>query len=127
MMYPTTPRALTKLRKICMALPNASETVSHGAPTFWAGKRTFAVFADARGHHGCGRHATWVNAAPGRQERMIRTAPDRFFRPPYVGPSGWLGVYLDDVCDWDELADILAAGHALSLNKSKPGSSSRPR
>ena len=105
------PRALTKLRKICLALPDAKETISHGAPTFWSPKRTFAMFAAGSNHHGRGRHAVWLKAAPGRQERMVRTAPDRFFVPPYVGPNGWLGVWLDDVCEWEELADILSAAH----------------
>lgn len=114
------PRVLTKLRKICLALPDVKETTSHGAPTFWSPKRTFATFADASNHHGGGRHAVWVLAAPGRQERMVRTAPDRFFVPPYVGVSGWLGVWLDDVCDWDELSDILKSAHALAVLKSNP-------
>jgi predicted DNA-binding protein (MmcQ/YjbR family) len=49
----------------------------------------------------------WVKAAPGRQERAVQTAPKRFFVPPYMGPSGWIGIWLDGVCDWDELGDIL--------------------
>jgi predicted DNA-binding protein (MmcQ/YjbR family) len=113
----TTPRPLAKLRKICLALPNASEKLSHGEPTFWAPKRMFASFADASTHHGNGRHAAWIKAAPGRQERMVRTAPDRFFVPPYVGVSGWIGVWLDDVCDWDELAEILKSAHELAQRK----------
>jgi len=115
----STPRALAKLRKLCLALPSAKETISHGAPTFWSPKRTFAVFADGATHHGRGRHATWLKAAPGRQDRMVRTSPDRFFVPPYVGVSGWLGVWLDDVCDWDELAEILKAAHELAQGPAK--------
>ena len=65
------------------------------------------MYANAKNHHGGGRSAVWVKAAPGRQARMVRTAPDRFFVPPYIGPSGWIGVWLDADCDWDELADIL--------------------
>jgi hypothetical protein len=72
------------------------------------------MFADANNHHGGGRHSVWVMAAEGRQARMIRTSPDRFFVPPYVGPNGWIGVWLDSVCRWDELADILASAHALA-------------
>ena len=122
--YPT-PRALTRLRKICLALPGAKETISHGAPTFWSPKRTFAMFADARNHHGGGRHAVWLLAAPGRQERMVRTAPDRFFVPPYVGVSGWFGVWLDDVCNWEELAEILKSAHQLAVEKSRPAARRR--
>jgi len=120
-----TPRALTRLRAICLALPDAKETISHGAPTFWSPKRTFAMFADASNHHGSGRHAVWLLAAPGRQERMVRSAPDRFFVPPYVGPSGWLGVWLDDVCRWDELPDILASAHQLAVERGRSKSRRR--
>ena len=116
------PRSLTKLRAICLALPNVKETISHGAPTFWSPKRTFATFADASNHHGNGRHAVWLLAAPGRQERMVRTAPDRFFVPPYVGVSGWIGVWLDASCDWDELADILKAAYEVAKAKSRKAS-----
>lgn len=115
----STPRALTKLRAICLSLPDAKETISHGAPTFWSPKRTFAMFADASNHHGRGRHSVWLLAAPGRQERMVRTAPDRFFVPPYVGVGGWIGVWLDDVCDWEELAEILKSAHQVAVEKSR--------
>jgi hypothetical protein len=121
----TVPRALTRLRALCLALPDAKETISHGAPTFWSPKRTFATFADASNHHGQGRHAVWLLAAPGRQERMVRTAPDRFFVPPYVGPAGWLGVWLDDVCNWEELADILESAHALAVERGRGPSKRR--
>ena len=59
-------------------------------------------------------------AAPGRQARMIRTAPDRFFVPPYVGVDGWLGVWLDEVCDWRELAAILASAQELAEGPPRP-------
>lgn len=115
----STPGALTKLRALCLARPDARETISHGAPTFWSPKRTFAMFADASNGYGGGRHSVWVLAAPGRQARMVRTAPDRFFVPPYVGVSGWFGVWLDDICDWDELAEILKSAHQLAVEKSR--------
>lgn len=114
-----TPRPLTKLRALCLALPNAIEKTSHGEPTFWSPKRMFATFANASTHHGRGRHAAWLKAAPGRQERMVRTASDRFFVPPYVGVNGWLGVWLDEVCEWEELGQILASAHELAQAKGK--------
>jgi hypothetical protein len=55
----------------------------------------------------------WVKGAPGRQARAVRTDPARFFIPPYVGPSGWIGVDLDADTRWSELADILR--HAWRL------------
>ena len=124
-MTEATPRALARLRTICLSFPDAKETISHGAPTFWSPKRTFAVFANAATSYHPGRHAAWVLAAPGRQERMVRTAPDRFFVPPYVGVSGWIGVWLDDVCDWEELAKILESAHQLAVERGRSKSKRR--
>ena len=113
----TTSRPLARLRKICLGLADAHEKISHGEPTFFVKKKAFAMFANADTHHGRGRHAVWIKAAPGRQSRAVTTNPDRFFVPPYVGPSGWIGVWLDKVCDWDELADILRDAHGLVASK----------
>jgi len=114
--WPMSSRALTRLRKLCLALPDASEKIAWGEPTFRT-RKVFAMFASASNHHGAGRDAVWIFAAPGRQDRMVKSAPTRFFVPPYVGVSGWIGVWLDDVCDWDELADILKSAHALASAK----------
>src|SRR2546428_11630273 len=84
---------LERLRAICMALPEATERVSHGEPAWFVqDKKLFVMFAD---HHHDDRLAFWCAAPPGAQEVMITSAPDRFFRPPYVGVRGWLGVWLD--------------------------------
>jgi predicted DNA-binding protein (MmcQ/YjbR family) len=107
-------RAETRLRKLCLSMPGATEKISWGSPTFRGSKRIFVMFASKDNHHGKGRDAAWVMAAPGRQERMVRTHPKRFFVPPYVGVMGWLGIWLDAVCDWDELAHIVKAAHELA-------------
>jgi hypothetical protein len=97
---------LVRLREICMALPEIEERLSHGSPAwFIRGKKTLAMYLDD--HHGDGRLAIWCPAPAGVQEAMVREEPERFFRPPYVGPSGWLGVRLDRDPDWDEIAIIL--------------------
>jgi hypothetical protein len=97
---------LDRMRKICLALPDVTERSSHGSPAwFIRGKKTLAMYLDD--HHGDGRLAIWCPAAPGVQEAMIEEDPERFFRPPYVGPSGWLGVRLDIDPDWDEIAAIV--------------------
>ena len=103
---------LARLRKICLVLPEAVEVTAWGEPTFRV-KKMFATYARADSHHGKGRPAAWIAAAPGRQARMVKAAPDRFFVPAYVGVSGWIGVWLDDVCKWDELGDILRDAHRL--------------
>jgi predicted DNA-binding protein (MmcQ/YjbR family) len=114
---PQEPRPLIRLRKLCLALPEAHEVRSHGEPTFRVKNKVFAMYANADNHHGRGRHAVWIKAAPGRQARAVKTAPDRFFVPPYVGPSGWVGVYLDTSTDWKELRDILRDAYTLVAPK----------
>jgi hypothetical protein len=101
---------LARTRAICLALPEVSERLSHGAPTFFIReKRSFVMFTVD--HHGVGWTALWCVAPQGVQEQMIAEDPDRFFRPPYVGPSGWLGVRLDDATDWDEVEAICVEGY----------------
>jgi hypothetical protein len=98
---------LARLRAVCLALPEVSERVSHGSPAwFIRSKKTLAMYADD--HHGDGRLAVWCPAPPGVQEAMVYEEPERFFRPPYVGPSGWLGIRLDRDPDWEEIAGIIA-------------------
>ncbi|MGZ8782080.1 MAG: MmcQ/YjbR family DNA-binding protein [Gaiellaceae bacterium] len=96
---------LEGLREICLGLPETSERLSHGAPTFFVGdKRAFLmVLTD---HHGDGRFAIWCAAASGTQSLLVAGDPERFFVPPYVGHRGWLGVRLDRGLDWNELAGI---------------------
>ena len=97
--------ALAKVRQACIVLPEVTERLSHGSPTFFIrGKKTFVMFLDD--HHGDGRLALWVAAAPGVQAEMVDEEPERFFVPPYVGHRGWLGVRLDRKPDWSEVAGI---------------------
>ena len=111
------PRPLTRLRKLCLKLPKAHEVEAWGEPTFRIKNKLFAMYAAANNHHGGGRPAVWMKAAPGNQELMVRAAPDRFFRPPYVGPSGWVGVWLDGGVDWEELADLLEDSYRMTAPK----------
>jgi len=90
---------IARLRKICMALPEANERLSHGEPTWFAGKgKVFAMLDDH--HHGAQHLSVHLPQPLGAQEALIDADPDRFFRPPYVGPSGWVGVVLDTGPDW---------------------------
>ncbi|MDT3443958.1 MULTISPECIES: MmcQ/YjbR family DNA-binding protein [unclassified Pseudofrankia] len=96
---------LTELRQICRALPEVTERPSHSSPTWFIGdKKTFVSFVGE--HHGK-RLAFWCAAPPGAAAELISEDPDRFFRPPYVGHRGWLGVYVDTPVDWDEMAEII--------------------
>jgi hypothetical protein len=97
------------VRKIIEGFPQTSEKISHGAPTWWGGKKTFASFH--MDHHGDGRVAVWLKAPPGLQEALVEADPARFFRPPYLGPSGWVGVRLEDDVDWGVVAGLLEEGY----------------
>ena len=108
---------LARLRKVCLALPEAHEVEAWGTPTFRVRNKLFAMYASADTHHGAGRPAVWCKAGPGNQAFMVETAPRRFFVPPYVGPSGWIGVYLDKVADWTELAELLEDAYRLVAPK----------
>ncbi len=89
-------RQLTRVRAACLALPETSERLSHGGPAFFIrDKACFVMFLDD--HHDDGRLAIWCAAPDGVQAEMTRTEPEHFFRPPYVGHRGWLGVELADV------------------------------
>ena len=96
--------ALKRVRALCLALPEATERLSHGSPTFFA-KKSFVMFLND--HHGDGRLAVWCAAPEGAQPALIAADPERFFRPPYVGPAGWIGVRLDVRPNWDEIAGII--------------------
>ena len=106
---------LQRLRKIIRAWPETNERLSHGAPTFWGGKKTFASFHD--NHHGDGRVAVWCKALAEFQEDLVDTDPDLFFIPPYVGPSGWVGIRLDRKVDWELVAEVLEEGYRLVAPK----------
>ena len=102
---------LAKLREICLALPETSERLSHGAPTFFVReKRAFLMVLT--NHHGDGRFAIWCAAPDGMQKMLVEADPERFFVPPYVGHRGWLGVRLDRGLNWNELAGIAEDAYA---------------
>jgi hypothetical protein len=96
---------LERLRQMCLALPEVTERLSHGEPTWFVrGKRVFVTYAD---HHHDDRLAFCCAAAAGAQQILVEASPERFFVPPYVGQRGWLGEWLDMPVDWDEIADLV--------------------
>jgi hypothetical protein len=98
-------RPLEKLRRICLALPETTERLSHGEPTWFVrDKTTFVTYSNR--HHG-GPLGFWCAAPPGAQETLTGSDPDRFFVPPYVGHRGWLGVRLDVPVDWGLIASLV--------------------
>jgi hypothetical protein len=113
------PSPLTRLRKLCLSLPDAHEVEAWGAPTFRVKNKLFAMYAHANNHHGAGHHAVWVKSTPVNQGFMVRAKPTRYFVPPYVGPSGWVGVRLDGRVNWTELAEVLRDAYDMTVPKSK--------
>jgi hypothetical protein len=94
----------TRVRGICLALPEATEKLSHGSPAFFVGKQFVMLWPN--GHHDHQFPHLWCAAPAGAQEGLVAAAPTRFFRPPYVGHRGWLGMRLDAKVDWDEVEAI---------------------
>ena len=123
---PATKRGLEKqlvrVRRICTSIPSTIEKLSHGEPTFFTPKRVFAMFAG--NHHGDGRIAVWLPAAAGAQAELIEESPDTYFRPPYVGASGWVGVDLSKVDD-EQLEALIHEAFRAVTAKSPASRSSR--
>lgn len=112
---PSSP--LEKLRKICLALPGASDVPAWGTSTFRCPK-IFAMYAQPSDQkHSQGRPGVWIKAGPGNQEFMVRDNPKRYYVPPYVGTSGWVGIFLDQDPNWDEIALLIEDGWRLLAPK----------
>ena len=97
---PSDPDKIERLRHICLALREATEKLSHGEPSWFVGGKQFVTTAD---HHHDDRLSAWLAAPEGAQQMLVQADPQRFFRPPYVGVRGWLGIYLDVEVDWVEV------------------------
>ena len=115
------PSPLSRLRKLCLALPEAHEVEAWGEPTFRVRNKLFAMYAAPNNHHGAGRPAVWCKAAPGNQALMVRAEPERYFVPPYVGPSGWVGVWLDRNPDWTAVRELMRDSFRLVAPKKLAG------
>jgi hypothetical protein len=74
-------------------------------------ERLFAQLDDH--HHGADHLAVWLPAPLGEQEAMIFTDPVRFFRPPYVGVRGWVGVRIDRQPDWALVTRLVEQAHRM--------------
>ena len=109
--------ALERVRAACLALPETSERLSHGSPAFFIrGTRSFLTFQDD--HHGDGRLAIWCAAPEGMQEALVEEDPEHYFRPPYVGVRGWLGVRLDRGIEWERVAEAIETAYLVRRPRS---------
>ena len=110
--------ALTRLRAICLGLPEAIERETWDIPTFRVREKIFVMFTADNGIP-----SLWCKAPPGVQTILIEAAPERFFRPPYVGHKGWIGVRLDGAVDWAEVFELVRRSYQMTAPK--PPSSHR--
>jgi predicted DNA-binding protein (MmcQ/YjbR family) len=103
-----------RLRTICMALPESEEKPfgGHTAPTYRVRDKMFAMTTD-----GGSRPELWVKGAPGAQQILVDSHPDRYFVPPYVGKSGWVGIWLDGDVDWDQIESLVRESYCLVAPK----------
>ena len=115
---------IKRLRRACLSIPGTVEKLSHGEPTFFTPNRVFAMFSN--NHHNDGHIAAVLPAGPGVQQELIEEAPAVYYRPPYVGGAGWIGVELSKVDD-DQLGALVREAFQVIAAKDRPPTSSRRR
>lgn len=107
---------IARVRRICMQLPETTEKISHGEPTFFVRKRVYCMFSN--NHHNDGHIAAVVPTSPGAQATLLKTSPEKYYYPPYVGGGGWIGIELPRVSD-DELGEHLTEAWKIIEGKQK--------
>jgi hypothetical protein len=123
-------KQIGRVRRMCLALPETTEKLSHGEPTFFVHKKVFVMFAN--NHHDDGHIAVWLPVPPGIQTALIESAPETFFNPPYVGVRGWVGIELDRITNQElkfhiQVAWELIAPKRLATQVAKtPATTSKP-
>jgi predicted DNA-binding protein (MmcQ/YjbR family) len=117
-MYEDSNPAIRKLRAVCLALGDVVEKEAWGECTFRVVDGPMFAMTD-NNHHRSGHVAVWVKAPAMAQEILISSDSERFFRPPYMGHKGWVGVRLDSKPDWEQLTAILKDGYEMSLPMGK--------
>ncbi len=112
---PTDP--IERLRKLCLSLPQAQEVEAWGAPTFRVNNKVFTIHAGPDDQRGYRRTSAWCKAKPLTQDMLLRAEPELYFAPPYVGPKGWVGVWLDRSTDWGALEGLVRDAYRLTAPK----------
>ena len=115
MAKPKNEEQIERVRRICLSLPGTWEKISHGEPTWFVGKKVFAMFSN--NHHHDSHVAVTVPAAIGIQEMLIMKAPRKFYSPPYVGCRGWIGIEVSRVSDKELSLHIKEAWRLIAPKK----------
>lgn len=108
---------LTQLRKLCLSFPGAHEVEAWDAPTFRVKNKIFAMYAASDNSHHPGVPAVWIKSTPVNQEFLLQAKPRRHFKPPYVGPSGWIGVKLNGRVNWKDVEELLREAYEMTAPK----------
>ncbi len=108
---------IERVRRICLALSGTTEKLSHGEPTFFVKKRVFAMFSN--NHHNDGHIAVWIPAEPGAQESLVASLPAIYYRPPYVGVKGWVGIELSEIGNEELAAHIRESWQMIGKPRGK--------
>ncbi len=105
---------LAPLRAICLPYPEAVEAEAFGSPTFQVRTKNFAMV-----HRPDHRVSVWCKAPPAAQEAYIASEPERYYKPPYLGPAGWIAAWISprEDPDWDEIAEIIGESYRLIVPK----------
>lgn len=105
-------RQIEQLREICLTYPESSERITWEQLTFRVCEKIFAM-----ANPDPAETNVWLKAGAGVQEVLVATDPARFYRPPYVGPKGWIGIHLFEPVDWGEVGDLIDASYRLVAPK----------
>lgn len=117
-------KQIERVRRMCLALPETSEKLSHGEPTFFVGKKVFVMFAN--NHHNDGHIAVWLPVPAGVQPTLIESEPDTFFKPPYVGWRGWVGIELSRIGDQDLKFHVQVAWELIAPKRLRQSRKEQP-
>ena len=115
------PSPLARLRKLCLAFPGAHEVEAWDAPTFRVKNKLFAMYVESDNHHHPGVPAAWIKSTPVNQEFLLAAKPRRHFKPPYVGPSGWIGVRLNGRVNWKDVESLLREAYEMTAPRARRG------
>lgn len=104
--------ATDRVGRMSLSLPDTTVRPAHGSLAYYVRTKSFATAM--HDHHGNGRTELWVKGTRDAQQEWVASDDRLYYVPPYVGPSGWIGIWLDvDVVDWPSVAELLVDGYLI--------------